>query len=139
MPFLKFGCDGGYATGAIKTSLAPKGLAFKLTRHNMPARVLRSCLDANCGGDCWTFDDFERDGHGGWIAWLQFTMQGNLAAFSRRLATHAVRHRLEWSQSKDGVDDRIRLVTRYSYRWAGIDRDNKNRTTPDIEHFKEHL
>ena len=56
-----------------------------------------------------------------------------------RLATHSVRHRLEWSESKDGIDDRIRLVIRYSYRWAGIDRDTKNRTTPDIEQFEEHL
>lgn len=140
MAFLKFSCDGGYATGGVRTSLDPKGLAFKLSRHNMPARMrpIGPCVDASCNGHRWTFNDWERDGDG-WIAWLQFTMSGDLEAFSRRLATHGVRHRLEWSRSKDGIDDRVRRVTRYSYRWDGLDRTNLSRTTPDIETFEEHL
>lgn len=142
MPFHKFACDGPYATGAVRTTLDPKALAYKLTRHKMPARVLKGCVDATCNGDRWTFNEFERDqaaATAGWVVWLRFTMAGDLEAFSRRLATHGVRHRLEWSQSKDGIDDRIRLVTRYSYRWHGLDRSNMGRTTPDIEQFEEHL
>ena len=140
MPFHKFRCDGPYATGAVKTTLDPKGLAFKLTRHSMPARVraIGPCVDATCNGDKWTFNDWQRHGTE-WIAWLQFTQRGDLEAFSRRLATHGVRHRLEWSQSVDGINDHIRRVTRYSYRWDGLDRTNASRTTPDVETFVEHL
>ena len=60
MPFHKFACDGPYATGAVRTRLDPKGLAYKLTRHKMPARVLKGCVDATCNGDRWTFNEFER-------------------------------------------------------------------------------
>jgi hypothetical protein len=139
MPFHKFACDGGYATGAIRTTLDPRGLAFKLTRHNIPTRVYGPCVDASCNADRWTFNEVERDKDGGYVVWLQFTMTGDLEAFSRRLATHGVRHRFEWSESKDGINDRIRRVTRYSYRWNGLDRTNAARTTPDIEEFEEHL
>ena len=138
MAFMKFACDGPFATGAVRTTLDRKGLAFKLSRHRMPARVIGACVEANCGSDRWTFGEWERDGDG-WITWLRFTMNGDLAEFSRRLATHAVRHRLEWSEPLDTDTDHIRRVTRFSYRWDGIDRDNKNRTTADIEKFEEHL
>ena len=141
MPFMKLRCDGGYATGAIRTTLDPKGLAWKLSRHAMPSRMrsLGPCVDATCGADRWTFNDWQRDADGGWIAWLQLTMTGDLGAFSRRLATHGVRHRLEWSESADGIDDSIRRVTRYSYRWHGLDRANAGRTMPDVEHVVEQL
>lgn len=139
MAFLKFRCDGPYATGAVKTTLDPKGLAFKLTRHNMPARMttLGPCVDATCNGDRWSLNDWQREPDGGWIAWLRFTMQGDLDAFSRRLATHGVRHRLEWSQPYDQDTDHIRRVTRYSYRWDGLDRANKYQSTPDVERYIE--
>ena len=138
MPFHKFSCEGPYATGAVRTTLDGRGLAFKLSRHSMPARALAGCVDATCGRDRWTFNDWQPDGDG-WMAWLRFTQQGDLAAFSRRLATHGVRHKFEWSEPRDADTDHIRRVTRYSYRWDGIDRENKNRTTADIEHFEEHL
>lgn len=140
MPFHKFRCDGPYATGAVKTTLEPKGLAFKLSRHNMPARAFAGpCVDAICNGDSWSLNDWHPDSDGGWVAWLRFTMVGDLAAFSRRLATHGVRHRVEWSEPYNQDTDHIRRVTRYSYRWDGLDRDNKSRTTPDVEHTIEHL
>lgn len=138
MAFMKFACDGPFATGAVRTSLERKGLAFKLSRHSMPARVVGPCVEATCNGDRWSFNDWERDGEG-WMAWLRFTMEGDLGAFSHRLATHGVRHRLEWSEPRDPDTDHIRRVTRYSYRWNGLDRSNWSCTTPDIEQFEEHL
>lgn len=138
MAFHKFSCDGPYATGGIRTSLDRKGLAFKLSRHNMPARVIGPCVDAVCNGDPWSFNDWEK-GPDGWTAWLRFTMSGDLEALSRRLATHGVRHRLEWSELKDGIDDSVRLVSCYNYRWDGLDRSNAGTTTPTIEQFEEHL
>lgn len=138
MAFMKFACDGPYATGAVRTSLPPKALAFKLSRHNMPALVVGGSVEARCGGDLWSFNDWQRDGEG-WTAWLRFTMTGDLEQFSRRLATHGVRHRLEWSEPIDTDTDHIRRVTRYSYRWDGLDRTNASRTTPDVEQFQEHL
>ncbi len=141
MAFLKFACDGPYATGAVKTTLDPKGLAFKLSRHNMPARAMLvgPCVDATCNGDRWSFNDWHRDSDGVWVAWLRFSMAGDLGDFSRRLATHGVRHRFEWSEPRDPDTDHIRRVTRYTYRWDGLDRSNMGRTMPDIEHFEEHL
>lgn len=139
MPFHKFRCDGPYATGCVRTTLDRRGLAFKLSRHNIPARVFGQCVDATCrNGDRWSFNDWERDG-AGWIAWLRFTMVGDLAAFSHRLSTHGVRHRLEWSAPRDADTDHIRRVIRYSYRWDGLDRTNASATLPTIEQFEEHL
>lgn len=138
MAFLKFRCDGPYATGAIKTTLDQKGLAFKLTRHRMPARVVGPCVDATCNGDRWSFNDWQREGDE-WVAWLRFTMSGDVEAFSRRLATHGVRHRLEWSEPFDPDTDHIRRVTRFSYRWNGLDGTNASQTTPTVEQFEEHL
>ena len=138
MAFHKFRCDGPFATGAVRTSLDRKGLAFKLTRHSMPARVTGPCVDAVCNGDRWSFNEWEREGDG-WLAWLRFTMTGDLGAFSHRLATHGVRHRLEWSEPLDPDADDIRRVTRYSYRWDGLDRTNSSRSTPSIERYQEHL
>lgn len=139
MPFHKFRCDGPFATGAVKTTLDPKALAYKLTRHNMPARALAAgpCVDATCNGDRWSFNDWQREADGSWTAWLRFTMTGDLEAFSRRLATHGVRHRLEWSVPYDANTDHIRRVTRYSYRWDGLDRSNKSQTMPDVERYIE--
>ncbi len=138
MAFHKFRCDGPYATGAVRTTLDRKGLAFKLSRHNMPARVIGPCVDATCNGDAWSFNDWER-GPDGWTAWLRFTMTGDLAAFSRKLATHGVRHHLEWSQPRDPDTDHIRQVTRYTYRWEGLNRSNAGGTLPTIEKYQETL
>jgi hypothetical protein len=138
LAFLKFSCDGAYATGAVRTSLDPKGFACKLGRHKMPSRLSQGCVEATCGGDRWTFQDWSREGDQ-WTGWLRFSMIGDLEALSRRLATHGVRHMLEWSAPRDADTDHIRRVTRYSYRWTGLDRSNADRTTPDIEHFEEHL
>ena len=70
MPFMKLRCDGPYATGAIRTTLDPKGLAWKLSRHAMPARmrIVGPCVDCTSGADRWTFNDWQRDADGGWTA-----------------------------------------------------------------------
>jgi hypothetical protein len=152
MTFMKLRCEGAYVTGAIRTSLSPKALAMKLTRHGMPTVARADSVVATCNGETWAFNDWQPDGDGwtawlgftmgrddGWTAWLAFTMGCNASAFSQRLAIHGVRHRFECSTPRDADTDDIRNVITFEYRWHGLDSSNASSTVAAVDQFQEQL
>jgi hypothetical protein len=138
MAFLKLRCETAYATGAIKTNLTLRQLASKLTRVGMPALASDGVLYVRCGGDNWTFGDWQPDGMG-LIGWLRFTTEGDIGTLSRQLAIHGVRHKFDHSRPFDMTTDDVRCVTQYEFRWDGFTPANTSATMPTIETFDERL
>ena len=140
MAFMKWRSENAYVSGAIKTNLSAGGLAMKLNRHKIPATYGPAGLvEFTFGGEKWFFGEWEPDGIGGHLVWMRPCFSQYAASLSARLAIHGIRHRFEVSSPRDQDTDDIRAVTRYDYRWNGMESADAANTVPAITQFEEQL